>query len=413
MRVQEFFLARQPILDRTQSLVAYELLFRSAPVGPANISSDVSATASVIEHASQLGIEKVIGEASGYINVDTAVLMSDIFTVLPRERIVLEIIESTQPTPELLRRIAALSKQGFRFALDDVVNDDENVRLFLPLIDIIKVDLQDVSNADLFSLTARLASSGKHLLAEKVEEKEQFETCLQLGYSFFQGYYFAKPAVLSGKKLPPTQRALIQLLAMLNADADTQDVAKAIKADVALCYNLLRLVNAASVGLPRRIDTVSQALLVLGRAQLQRWLQVMLYAEHGEQRRGLPPLLMLATTRGRLLELIAREVDPRNHALSEAAFTVGIMSLMDTLFGIPMEEILDQLAVSDKIGIALLYRSGQFGEMLKLAEQLERAEETDTALESAASKFELNLMQLREIQLTAFEWGDQVARAVK
>src|SRR3954463_8212813 len=134
-RIREFYLARQPILNRDQGLFAYELLFRNAPVGPAHFDSDLSATASVISHAAQLGLEKVIGDGLGFVNVDAEVIMSDIFVFLPREKVVLEIIETTKPTPAVLNRIAELAGHGFKFALDDVITDSEDVNLLLPMID--------------------------------------------------------------------------------------------------------------------------------------------------------------------------------------------------------------------------------------------------------------------------------------
>lgn len=411
LRVREFFLARQPILDRKQSLVGYELLFRNAAVGPANITSDLNATAAVIAHATQLGIEKVIGDAIGYVNVDAAVLMSDIFQFLPREKLILEIVETTRVTPEILARVSALAQEGFRFALDDVVTDNDDVRQLLPYVDILKFDLRDMPLSALLKLSAQFRAAGKQLLAEKVEDKEQFETCLDLGFDYFQGYYFAKPVILSGKKLSPSQLAIMQLMSMINSDADSGDIERAIKRDVSLCFNLLRLVNTPAIGARRRIDSIGQALLVLGRSQLQRWLQIMLYAEPTKKGRSMTPLLTLAATRGKLLELIAEQTAPGNRAVADTAFTVGIMSLMDTLFGIPMDEIVDQVAVSDKVSLALLYRGGTYGEMLKLAEYMERIEEADSSLDELVQRFDLSSEELSALQLSAFEWSDQVARA--
>lgn len=219
LRVREFFLARQPILDRAQALVAYELLFRNAPAGPAVFASDLSATASVIAHAAQLGLEKVVGDSLGYLNADGDVLMSDICQFLPRDRVVLEIVETTRATPEILARIGELRQEGFRFALDDVITDSEDVRLLLPHVDVVKLDLRDMPVSALLKLSAQFRQTGKKLLAEKVETREQFELCLELGFDFFQGYYFAKPVILSGKKLSPSQLAVMNIMSLIGRDA--------------------------------------------------------------------------------------------------------------------------------------------------------------------------------------------------
>ncbi|TFW00433.1 EAL domain-containing protein [Oxalobacteraceae bacterium OM1] len=412
LRVREFYLARQPILNRDQSLAGYELLFRNTDLGAANITNDLSATAAVIAHTSQLGMEKVIGDSRGYLNVDAVVLMSDIFQFLPKEKVVLEIVETVKVTPAIQARVAELVSQGFRFALDDVVTDSEDVQALLPLVEVVKVDLRDMPLSALLKLTPRFRALNKKLLAEKVETREQFETCLDLGFDYFQGYYFAKPAILSGKKLSPSQLAIMQLMTQLTSDADNTEIESSIKQDVTLCFNLLRLVNTPAVGARRRIDSINQALMVLGRSQLRRWLQIMLYAEPCKKGKSMTPLLTLAATRGRLLELIAQRLERQNRGAGDTAFTVGIMSLMDTLFSIPMEELLEQIAVVDEVADALLHRRGRYGDMLRLVEHIERIEEAGTMLDTMLERLHLPSEELVQLQLDAFEWSDTVARNV-
>jgi EAL and modified HD-GYP domain-containing signal transduction protein len=346
------------------------------------------------------------------VNVDAAVLMSDIFQFLPKEKVVLEIVETMKVTPEILARIAALVKEGFRFALDDVITDSDDVQALLPYADVVKFDLRDMPLSALLKLTPQFRQAKKKLLAEKVETREQFETCLQLGFDYFQGYYFAKPALLTGKKLSPSQLAIMQLMEQIQSDVDNDDIEHSIKKDVSLCFNLLRLVNTPAIGARRRIDSVSQALMVLGRSQLQRWLQIMLYAEPCKKGQAMTPLLTLAATRGKLLELIANQINPHDRTMGDIAFTVGIMSLMDTLFSMPMAEILEQVAVAEPVSDALLHRRGRYGNMLRLAEHMERIEEAGTMIDELVRLLEVDGEQLYTLQLAAFEWSDAVARGV-
>ncbi len=185
-RVREFYLARQPILNRDQGLFAYELLFRNAPVGPAQIGSDLSATATVIAHAAQLGLEKVIGDGLGFVNVDAAVLKSDIFVFLPRDKVVLEIVETMKATPDIVHRIKELAAHGFKFALDDVITDTEDVQTLLPMIEYVKLDLRGMPLSALLKLAPRFKQEKKKLLAEKVETHEEFQLCLDLGFEVIQ-----------------------------------------------------------------------------------------------------------------------------------------------------------------------------------------------------------------------------------
>ena len=175
LRVREFYLGRQPILDRNQTLFGYELLFRNAPVGPANVTNELAATAAVIAHASQLGMEKTIGDALGFVNVDADVLMTDIFPFLPREKVVLEIAETLPLTPPLLARMTELAGHGFRFALDDVTGESANVAALLPLVDYVKMDLRNLPLSTLMKLAPRFRQEQKKLVAEKVETREEFK----------------------------------------------------------------------------------------------------------------------------------------------------------------------------------------------------------------------------------------------
>lgn len=415
LRVREFYLGRQPILDRNGALFGYELLFRNGPVGPAQIdTSELSATAAVIAHASQLGVEKVIGDGLGFVNVDEQALNSDIFGFLPREKIVLEIVETLQPTPAVLARMTDLASHGFQFALDDVRGDSPQLQAMLPMTQFVKLSMrgwQSGTGADaLAALAARLKGDGKRLVAEKVETREEYATCLDLGVDYFQGYYFARPAIMSGKKLSPSQLAVMELMTLVVSDADNIEIERAIKRDASLAMNLLRLVNTPAVGARQRIDSLSQAVTILGRRQLQRWLQIMLYAEPGKRGGSQTPLLMLATTRGRLLELLAHKLRPAHRHVADIAFTVGIMSLMDTLFSIPMAELLTQIAVSDEVAEALVYRTGFFGELLKLAECIERIEDMEHAIMPALRDLEMSTEELVELEMSAYEWSDNVVR---
>ncbi len=410
---KEFFLARQPILNRDQNLVAYELLFRNAAQGAANVVDDLLATASVMAHVSELGLENVVGDSRGFLNIDAAVLMSDFISFLPANKVILEILETVKVTPQILARVTELVDAGYTFALDDVIAESDDVLQLLPLAHIIKIDIRQMDKAGLHALSRHFKSGNKKLLAEKVETLEEFELCLQLGFDYFQGYYFAKPVILSGKKLTPSQLSILQLINQIIADVDTAEIERTIKTDASLGLNLLRLVNSAGIGATQRIETLHQALIVLGRVQLQRWLQILLYANHGKSSTIVSPLLMLATTRGKLLELMAQKLQPGNRSVADKSFTVGIMSLMDTLFGQPMEKILEQIAVADEVREALLFRKGTYGEMLKLAEYVERLEDAGPLLLPTLKKLNLSAEDFSALQLTAFQWASNVGSGSK
>jgi EAL and modified HD-GYP domain-containing signal transduction protein len=430
LRVRNFYLGRQPVLDRNQALYGYELLFRTsdavaAPGQPPAASSagaaalaasadpdhpGLSATAAVIAHAAQLGLARAIGDAACFLNVDAEALASDIFAFLPRERTVLEIVSGVDPDDGVLTRMRELAGHGFRFALDGIGGDSVRLQRLLPLAGFVKLDLRVTAQAALPGMVRRLHAMEKTVIAEKVETQEECQACLDLGFDYFQGFYFAKPSIIGGRKLSPSQVAVLDLMNLVTSDVDNAGIERAIKRDVTLALNLLRLVNTPAVGAGQRIDSVSQALLVLGRRQLQRWLQIMLYAEPSTRGHNQSPLLMLATTRGRLLELLAQRLRPGQRYLGDIAFTVGIMSLMDTLFGIPMADIVEQIPVSEEIRQALLKRDGFFGQLLQLAECIEKADSAQDTVIPTLQDLAISGDDMVELEMAAFQWSDSVVR---
>ena len=404
MPSDEFFLARQPILGRDQHLVAYELLFRAAGEhDDARLTDGAAATAAVISHASQLGLEQVVGNKLAFVNVDDVVLMSDFVRFLPPNKVILEILETVKPTEPLLARVAELKELGFKFALDDVIDHSAEVDQLLGLVDVVKIDLQGVAPAALGHLTASVRKSGKKLLAEKVETQQEFRLCQELGFDYFQGYYFARPVILSGRKITPSEMVILHLLELINSDADDATIETAVKRDALISLNLLRLVNSRAAGPEHRIESVAEALTGLGRKQLRRWLQILMFAAPGSKVELNSPLLQLATTRGKLLELMSLQVRPEDVLGAERAFTVGIMSLADVLFSMPMVDILDNVELADDVRSALLGRAGDLGAMLDVVERLEQAD-TGREFTAALRKLDLTSKQVREIELAAFDW---------
>lgn len=372
MPEEQLLVGRQPILDRRGQTYAYELLFRNRSQHAAGVEEDVLATSRVLHHVfAELGVERALGHYRGFLNCDARMLlMPGILDILPAHILVLEILESVQPTPAILARCRTLKAAGFMLALDDYAGDYDHYAELLPMVDVIKVDLAQVSRDGLARIVAQSSHLGARLLAEKVETREQADDCADLGFDLFQGYYFARPTVLSGRKLGLPQMALLRLLTLLMQDADTPLIDEVFKQQPGLSLNLLRLVNSASLALARPVNSLTQAIVVLGRRHLQRWVQLLLYSEPG-QREITNPLLQLAATRGRLMESLAAILWPHEPELADQAFMVGMMSLMPALFSTPLADILASLPIAPAACDALLDREGALGDLLDRIEALE------------------------------------------
>ena len=369
---EEIFIGRQPILDRGHELYAYELLFRSGRQrNSAEVLDDLQASASVISHAfADLGVEQALGPYKGFINCDASLLLSDLLEALPSDKIVLEVLETVEVTAEIVDRCRALKALGYMLALDDFVNYQEKFRPLLDLVEIVKVDLMPLDAAGLAATTRTLKQWPLKLLAEKVDSRELADTCHALRYSYFQGYYFARPTIIAGKKLGHSQLSLMRLLGLVLEDAETPQLEAVLKAEPGLTMNLMRLTNSAATGIRTKITSIRHAITVMGRRQLQRWLQLLLYTSPS----GKPvvsPLLQLAASRGRLMELLAGKLHPGRGDIEDMSFLTGIMSLMPTLMSVSLEEILRGIEIPGNVREALEAHAGELGIMLELTEALE------------------------------------------
>lgn len=406
---EQLFLGRQPILDREQRLYAYELLFRSGSQdNAATVTDGVAATATVIANAfAELGVEAALGNCRGFINVDQEFLFSDMLELLPRHTVVLEILETVKPTPAVIDRCRALKAGGFALALDDVVEFSPEYDELLTLVDIIKIDIQALNRVQLMQLTLQLRPKGKTLLAEKVDSREQMEQCLQLGFSLFQGYFFARPTIIAGRRLDHSQLSLMKLMGLLLADADTAKIEAALKSEPGLTVNLLRMSNSVASGMTGRISSLNQAITLLGRRQLQRWLQLLLFAS-GKPNTDNNALLLMAATRGRLMELLAEEIRPGDASFADQAFMVGIMSLMPALVGLPIRNIVTPLPIADSVKAALCDGHGILAKLLGITVCSESGDLTGLA-EQLAQQPELGAKALNRAQTAALAWAGTLA----
>jgi EAL and modified HD-GYP domain-containing signal transduction protein len=370
------FLGRQPILDRSGKLAGYELLFRSAPQGGAVFPDAAKATATVIQRAlGEFGLDQVLGGVRGFINFSAEMLLDDVVEILPRDQVVIEVLETVEPTAQLLERVQDLKRRGFTVALDDYHGKGSLTEPFLPAADIVKVDLNGKAPEALMQLTLGLQNARKVLLAEKVDSRRQADDCWDMGYDMFQGYFFARPNVMAGKKMSPAEQAILRLIGLVSTDAPGEEIEAAIRGTPQLAINLLRVVNSAAAGRNQPIRSLGHALMVLGRSQLRRWLQLLMYSIAGDGASHYPgPLAILAATRGKLLEHLAREVGSRSAEAGDRAFMVGVLSLAGTLMSRELHEVIEPLRLAPDVKDALLGRSGHLGLFLDLAEALESAD---------------------------------------
>lgn len=408
MRDEDIFLGRQPILDKNEAIVAYDLVFQSDSRAPqANV---LQASAGLITSAlTQFGIETLLGRGKGFIGVTEEILLSDAIELLPKEKIVLGISGTALIEPRFIQRSKELKKKGFSFALQSLSDDGSHLPM-LDVIDVVKINVNEITGERLWAGIQPFKKRSIHLLAEKVERQEQFQQCRPMGFDLFQGYYFARPSILTRKRVDPAVISLMKLNEKVMKDADTREIEQIFKENPTLSYNLLRLVNSVAIGTRQKITAISHAITLLGRQQLKRWVQLLLFTQ-GDKGGIYNPLMQTATLRGRLMELlVAARPDlypEKGHA--DLAFMTGILSLIDVLLGTEMNEAIDPLNLTDEVRQALLARGGSLGLLLSLSE---RQEEADfKGVERLLKQSGLRLSNLMSAQREAIAWMNRLNTA--
>ncbi len=407
--MQDIFIARQPIVDRKENLVAFELLFRSThSATTSGVVDDTHATAQVLVNAfGEMGIADVLGAHRGFINLNTELLHSDLIELLPKQQVMLELLETITIDAAIIARCHELKVKGFSLALDDVVELSDDIKPLLGVVEVVKLDLMLIDPARLPALVKELKRYPVKLLAEKVEDREQARRCMEMGFDLFQGYHFARPEMLSGKRTDPSKMVLIHLLSMLLSEAENDKIVEAFKQHADLTYNLMRLVNSVGVGLVTKVSSLKHALIVLGRQPLRRWVQLLLYASN-KGNVTVSPLMQLAATRGKMLELVAQREHPSDPDYADLAFMVGMLSLLDALLGEPLPEILTRMSLQEEVENALLLHEGSLGELLTLCEKIE-AGDIAAIQEKLRARPGLTVDMLNKAQLEALGWANSIA----
>lgn len=404
----QIFLGRQPILDPRQNTVAYELLFRGGNTRDSNVTDDLLATANVIINTiSQIGIDNVLNGRLGFLNVSHQLLMSDLLELLPPKHMVLEILETVEIDDNVIARCKELKAAGFKIALDDFVYNPSYDPLF-EIIEIIKYDVM-LSPWEEIAESLKIIRKYPHIsfLAEKVEKLEEFEHYLNEGFSLFQGYFFAKPTVITAKKANPSQATLLRVMGMIQKDEEPAQIQKVFKESPHLSISLLRLVNSVGMGLRNKVGSLQQALVVLGQRQLLRWVQLLLYSQGSDSTSS--PIFELAAVRGRFMELVALALEkssPQARGASENAFMTGILSLVDVVLNMKLEDIIQDLGLIEDVNVAVLERKGFLGSLLVLSEKMEIGD-FDT-VSKLAEDMGLSADQITQAQLEAIQWVENL-----
>ena len=402
--MQNTFIGRQAIYDKQLNVAAYELLSRSnaehneAFVGEYNANH--ATTVVMLNALTEIGLDQLVGNHPAFINLTYDFLIGEREIPDLRNQLVLEILEDVEITPELISAVKKLSDSGYMIALDDFIYHEDMLPL-VELADIIKIDILQLDEQGLRDHVEKLNHYDVRLLAEKVETRQEYELCKELGFDYFQGYFFCKPNIVSSQRVPANRIAIMHLLAQLqNPDVKIDSLEELISQDLALSYRLLKYINSAAFALHREIDSVRHAIVMLGMNTIRSLANLMLMSKIDDKPYD---LLIIAMLRARMCEQLSLSIDKSQ---KDVFFTAGLFSVIDALMDQPMAEVITQLPLAKVIKDALLEREGIIGEAINCCIAFERADWPNVKCAN------LDESAIQQAYFNAVIWSNEAAKLV-
>jgi c-di-GMP-related signal transduction protein len=394
------FVARQPILNREQKVFGYELLFRDGIENVFRCHDADAAALSTLDSTLVMGFDVLCNGQKAFINCTRELLLKEGITLLPAAQTVVEVLESVEPDDRVIAACQRLKASRYTIALDDYVARDPRESL-VPLADILKVDFEQTTPEEQAALVKRYQSPRCMLLAEKVETREQFVAARQMGYAYFQGYFFRRPEVLKTREIPANRMNYLRMLeAISRQELDACELENLIKSEASVLYRLLRYLNSPMFAFRTEIHSVRHALTILGERETRRWIRLVTLVSAGMQ--SSTDLILSALVRARFCELIAERVPQR----TSDPFLLGMMSMMDAILEIPMAEMLEKIPLERETKTVLLGGEGMVSPIYRLM-LAQEAGDWDSA-RSLAAQLRIGESEAGELWWQAMQWARQV-----
>jgi c-di-GMP-related signal transduction protein len=406
--------ARQPLVDAEGLLCGFELVTREPLAGDGAAAADAdpasrraasdAALTQTLALLGASGVHAALGGHRGYLSVNRALLMADDLARISPERYFFQLPPDIAIDGELTARLVALHGKRYRFVLDRVSAPDATFAKLLPYVYAVKIDVAKVAPDLLAKLADALKSAGKILIALGVDSHETFERAKAARFDVFQGYFFARADRQASRRASAPRQALLNLLRLLSADPSVAQLEAELKLNPVLVMHIMRLANSGEASIGRKVATLRDAINATGTNRIARWTQLLLYADGRKVRLEDDPLVQLAATRARFMEMAAAHLTQANRKVVDAAFLTGVFSLVDAVFGDTLEATLDALMLAGHIRAAILRHEGLLGTLLAAVQALERADWA--ALEQvSAALAPFTPPELAELAIASAAWA--------
>ena len=399
----EIYVARQPIFEKNLKIYGYELLFRGGMTNAfPNIDGNTATSKLLSNTFLSMGLEQVAGGKRAFINFTRDLLIKRVPVMFPREKIMVEVLEDVDPGVEVLDACFELSKKGYEIALDDFLYREE-LKPLIELAKIIKIDFMATPIDKIAEYVERLTPFGVKFLAEKVETREEVEKAVDMGFSYFQGYFFSKPQIVKGKDVSPSRMTLTQMVAEANKEEiKFEELEKIVSRDVSISYKLLRYMNSSYFRRLQEISSIKQAMVLLGQKGLRRFISLILMSQLTSDKPE--ELLRTSIIRARLCELLGKEESVSTN--DSELFTLGLFSLIDAILDEGMEKLMEELPLSEGIKRALVSDEGGLADFLKLIRAYEVGDWK--ILSQTSSGIGIREEKLPEYYMDAVAWADSM-----
>ena len=366
MEKQDILLARQPIYDTKQEITAYELLFREeSAVQMANFDGNRATSRVLLSLFTETDLTSVTGGLPAFVNFTAELINSP--QLFNPQTIVIEILEDIEITDQIVESLKSLKKKGYTLALDDFIMD-ERYRPVLELVDIIKLELPEMTDEELSTTITTLKQYNVKLLAEKIETQAEFKRCLELGCDMFQGYFLSKPEIIKGKKIAAGKLSVLALISEIQAPViDMDGLTKIITKDPALSFKLLKLINSAAFKRSNTIESIHKAVTLLGIDKIKSFASLLALSKLDDKPQALH---RLALVRALMCEKLAEFISPCE---KEQFYTVGLLSCLDAFFDQDIKDIVSHILLDKNINNALLSHNGDAGLALKTTVYFEQS----------------------------------------
>ena len=398
----DIFIARQGIYDLNEKVVAYELLYRNSIKNKYDIEiEDEKATYQVIDNISSFGLDVLTENKKAFVNFSEQVIKDNVATLLPKDNVVIEVLETVNPSQEIINKLTALKELGYSIALDDVVSLDY-VKKFVGIVDIVKIDFILCDKQEIKEVVFFCKKNNIKVLAEKIETKEDLFEAKNLDCDYFQGYYYSKPSVFLGKDISIKNTSIFMLLVELvreNYNLDKVDYI--MKTDLALTYKFLRFINSSYFNFLQEIKSIKQAIMLIGRGELRKWLSILTVSEMSPQNEEYTTNIII---RARLCEEIASAINLKD---SSSAFMVGLFYNIDEMIDKDIHYVVKTLPLNKDVKRALLGEENIYRNILELSIAYENLDKEN--IEKLCKKLIINEGKLLDLYYKSLEWGRDIS----